>query len=124
MAEASARFDINTPAQIIERHNTAVGRGDLDEIAADYAEDAVFISAEGALRGHEGIKAAFRKIREDLPPGSDVTIYNTVFEGDVLFLQWRATTDAGQIDDGVDTFLFRDGKILVQTVRYTVTPRA
>jgi hypothetical protein len=27
-----------------------------------------------------------------------------------------------RIDDGIDTFLFRNGQIRVQTVRYTVQP--
>jgi hypothetical protein len=30
---------------------------------------------------------------------------------------------ANQADDGLDTFIFRDGMIRVQTVRYTVQPR-
>jgi hypothetical protein len=39
----------------------------------------------------------------------------------VLFLQWAATTGARQVADGVETFVFRDGLISAQTVRYTLT---
>jgi hypothetical protein len=38
----------------------------------------------------------------------------------VLYLEWRATSGSADLDDGVDTFVFKDGKIAVQTVRYTV----
>jgi hypothetical protein len=44
---------------------------------------------------------------------------NQIFEGDVLFLEWVADSADSRVDDGVDTFVFRDGLISVQTVRYT-----
>ena len=43
-----------------------------------------------------------------------------IFEGNVLFLEWNADAAATRADDGVDTFLFDDGLIRVQTVRYTL----
>jgi hypothetical protein len=44
----------------------------------------------------------------------------TIFEGDVLFLEWKARSEKTQAEDGIDTFVFRDGLIRVQTVRYTL----
>ncbi|MET9186615.1 hypothetical protein ABZX63_15320 [Streptomyces tendae] len=41
----------------------------------------------------------------------------------MLLLQWSATTGTHEVTDGVDTFVFRDGLISAQTVRYTLTPR-
>jgi hypothetical protein len=38
----------------------------------------------------------------------------------VLFLEWAADFAATHADDGVDTFVFRDGLIRVQTARYSV----
>jgi len=38
----------------------------------------------------------------------------------VLFIEWTATSAATKVEDGIDTFIFRDGMIRVQTVRYTV----
>jgi hypothetical protein len=34
----------------------------------------------------------------------------------VLFIEWTAKAGSSR-DDGVDTFIFRDGEIVVQTVR-------
>jgi hypothetical protein len=38
----------------------------------------------------------------------------------VLFLEWTATSAATKVEDGIDTFVVRDGQIAVRTVRYTV----
>jgi hypothetical protein len=48
---------------------------------------------------------------------------STVFAEDVLYLEWSAEAKGAgrRVDDGIDTFVFRDGLIRVQTVRYTVT---
>jgi hypothetical protein len=43
-----------------------------------------------------------------------------IFEGDVLFIEWNATSENTRADDGIDTFVFRDGLIRAQTVRYTL----
>jgi ketosteroid isomerase-like protein len=48
-----------TPQEVFAHHAQALGAGELEEIVADYAEDAVFISPSGVLRGHGGIRTAF-----------------------------------------------------------------
>jgi hypothetical protein len=35
-------------------------------------------------------------------------------------LEWKATSTGSKPEDGLDTFVFRDGLIRVQTVRYTL----
>jgi hypothetical protein len=42
---------------------------------------------------------------------------------DVLFLEWAADAARTRVEDGIDTFVFRDGLIRVQTVRYTLQLR-
>ena len=44
----------------------------------------------------------------------------TVFVDDVLYLEWKATGGGRTVQDGIDTFIFKDGMIRVQTVVYTV----
>jgi hypothetical protein len=36
--------------------------------------------------------------------------------------EWGAEGGGNRIEDGIDTFVFRDGLIRVQTVRYTLQP--
>jgi ketosteroid isomerase-like protein len=40
-----------TPEEVFAHHVEALGAGDLDEIVADYTDDAVFITSRGVLRG-------------------------------------------------------------------------
>ena len=72
-----------TPEEVFQHHVDALGAGDLDEIVADYADDAILITPAGTLRGHDSIRATF-------------------------------------VEDGIDTFIFGDGLIRLQTVRYTL----
>ena len=108
-----------TPEEVFAHHAQALGAGDLDEIVADYADDAVFITSSGIMRGKEGVRAAFTQLLSDLPNAS-WALKTQIFDGDLLFLEWAADSEATQADDGVDTFVFRDGLIRAQTVRYSV----
>jgi uncharacterized protein (TIGR02246 family) len=108
-----------SPQEVFAHHAQALGAGDLDEIVADYADDAVFITPSGVLRGKEGIRTAFTQLLADVP-NATWDLPTQIYDGDVLFLEWTANAGATRVDDGIDTFVFRDGQITVQTVRYTV----
>jgi hypothetical protein len=43
-----------------------------------------------------------------------------LYENDVLLLEWTADSAKTKIDDGVDTFVFKNGFIRARTVRYTL----
>jgi len=108
-----------TPEEVFQHHAQALGAGDLDEIVADYCDDAVFISPSGVLRGQEGIRAAFTRLLADVPNAA-WDLKTLIYEGDVLFLEWAADAGETRVEDGIDTFVFRDGLIRVQTLRYTL----
>ena len=111
-----------TPQEVFAHHAQALGAGDLEEIVADYAEDAVFISPAGVLHGQAGIRTAFTQLLADVPDAG-WTLKTQIYEGDVLFLEWAADAGATYADDGIDTFVFSGGLIRVQTVRYTLLHR-
>jgi ketosteroid isomerase-like protein len=108
-----------TPEEIFAHHAQALGGGDLEGIVADYADDAVFISPAGSKYGKDGIRAAFTQLLADVPEAA-WELKTQIYEGDVLFLEWAAVAAATRVDAGIDTFVFRDGQIQVQTVRYTL----
>jgi ketosteroid isomerase-like protein len=110
-----------TPEEVFQHHAQALGAGDLDEIVADYADDAVVITPAGVNRGPTGVRAAFVQLLADVPSAA-WDLKTAIYEGDVLFLEWAATAARTRVEDGIDTFVFRDGLIRVQTVRYTVLP--
>ena len=108
-----------TPQEVFAHHAEALGSGDLDGIVTDYADDAVFITPDGVKRGKNGIREAFTKLLADVP-NADWALPTQIYDGDALFIEWTATSAATKVEDGIDTFIFRDGLIRVQTVRYTV----
>ena len=108
-----------TPQEIFEHHASALIAGDVDEIVADYTDDAVFITPSGVLHGKEGVREGFVKLLADLPDAKwDVP--TQIFEGDVLFIEWSAVSAASRATDGIDTFVFSADGIRAQTVRYTL----
>ena len=108
-----------TPEEVFQHHAEALGAGDLDQIVADYADDAVFITPAGVRRGKDGIRAAFTQLLADVPDAA-WDLKTQIYEDDVLFLEWAADAAETFVEDGIDTFVFRDGLIRVQTVRYTL----
>jgi len=108
-----------TPEEVFSHHAQALGAGDLDEIVADYADDAVFITPAGVKRGKDGVREGFTQLLADVP-NAKWELPTQIYEGDILFLEWTADAARTRVEDGIDTFVFRDGLIGVQTVRYTV----
>ena len=108
-----------TPQEVFDHHVQALGGGDLDGIVDDYSDDAILILPSGIKRGKAGTREVFTQLLADLP-SADWTLKTTLFQDDVLFLEWAAVSAATQADDGLDTFVFRDGQIRVQTIRYTL----
>jgi len=110
-----------SPQEVFAHHAQALGAEDLDEIVADYTEDALFITPSGVLHGKEGVRQGFVKLLSDVPQAA-WELKTTVYADDILLLEWSAEGGGNRIEDAVDTFVFRDGQIRVQTVRYVVQP--
>jgi hypothetical protein len=108
-----------TPQQIFQHHGESLGAEDLDAIVSDYSEDAIFITPAGVLRGKAGVRQGFIKLLSDIPKAS-WTLPTQLYENDVLLLEWKADSAKTKVDDGIDTFVFKDGLIRAQTVRYTL----
>jgi ketosteroid isomerase-like protein len=108
-----------TPQEIFQHHAEVLIAGDLEGIVSDYADDAVFITPAGVLRGKDGVREAFTKLLSDVPD-AEWDVPTQIFEGDVLFIEWSAKAASSRVEDGIDTFVFRNGEIAVQTVRYTL----
>jgi predicted SnoaL-like aldol condensation-catalyzing enzyme len=110
---------MRSPQEIFGHHAQALGAEDLEEIVADYSHDAIFITPDGVLLGKDGIRQAFTRLLGELPQAS-WDIRTTIYEDDVMLLEWGAEGGGNRVEDGIDTFVFRDGLIRVQTVRYTL----
>jgi ketosteroid isomerase-like protein len=111
-----------TNEEVFAHHAKALVAEDVEGIVDDYADDAVFITPAGVKRGKDGVREAFTQFLAELP-GAKWDLPTQIYEHDVLFLEWTADARTNRVDDGIDTFVFKDGLIQVQTVRYTLTPK-
>ena len=98
-------------------------RRDLNDIMSDFDEKAIMItSPDRKVTGADGIKEFYRQFLGEIEEGTTFGVKQLTIEGDVAFLQWTATAPSSTINDGVDTFMMRDGHIYAQTVNFSITP--
>jgi hypothetical protein len=109
-----------TPEEVFAHHGQSLGAEDLEEIIADYAHDAVLIVQRKVYRGKDGARQVFTQLLSDVPKAQ--WELDQTFADDVLYLEWKATSAERKVEDGIDTFIFADGLIRVQTVVYNVQP--
>ena len=112
------------PAKIVqairqEAVTNSFGSPTLWRIVADYCDDAFFMTPAEVERGKAGIRHAFTKLLSDIPQAK-WNLKTQLFENDILLLEWTADSAKTKIDDGIDTFVFKDGFIRAHTVRYTL----
>jgi ketosteroid isomerase-like protein len=103
-----------TPQDAFAAHASALTSGDVATILEDYSDDALFLTVDGPLQGKQAIGEFFTAALGALPE-AEFRMGSTVFAGDALLLQWGATSPQGKITDAVDTFVFAEGKLRLQT---------
>lgn len=119
--QPTASLSNRTPQEIFQHHAEALGAEDADGAALDYAETAYIITRDGIMQGKQAIRDFFAGVFKALPQAKwDV---EPTFVEDILFLLWKADSTVARVSDGVDTFVFQDGLIRVQTVHYTLEPK-
>ena len=116
-----AELSKRTPQEIFTHHAQALGAEDLDATELDYADSAYLITPAGVLHGKSAIRAFFAGVFQALPQAQWGV--QTTYVENVLFLEWTADSRLGSVSDGVDTFIFADGLIQIQTVRHTLVPK-
>ena len=109
-----------TPEEVFAHHGQELGAGNLEGIVEDYTEDAILIVNKKVYRGKDGARQVFTQLLSDVPQAK--WELETAFADDVLYLEWKATGGGRKVENGIDTFIFQDGMIRVQTVVYTVQP--
>ena len=117
---------------VLDRHVTNVKAGNVDGVLADYADDASLVLMpgeqwpKGVLVGKTEVRKFFTWLSspEVLPGAQSMVVTteklgpNTMYFG---FTQWPGTPKQVK---GYDIYVFRDGKILVQTTLVTEMPKA
>jgi ketosteroid isomerase-like protein len=107
-----------TPAEIVQRHMQFANAGNIDAMIADYADDAVLLTAGRAVQGKTALRGAFTALLGGGAGGKkpDIKPIKVWSEGDVGFVTWEMNAGTPTAAKGGDSFLVHHGKIIVQAV--------
>ena len=109
---------------VLQHHLKSFGEGNLKDILSDYAPGAVLFTPEGPLRGTDAIRPLFESmIAEFGKPGAVFSMKQQSVEGDHAYILWAAETADNVYEMATDTFLVRDGKIVVQSFAGKISPK-
>ncbi len=107
---------------VLDDHLRESKEGSVEEdLARNYAQDVVLLTGRGVYHGHDGLRELNRLLQEELP-GATYEYRTKLVEGEVAFLEWEARSEHARVRDGADSYLIRDGRIIAQTIHYTVEP--
>lgn len=99
---------------VMTRNEAAFGRGDLDGVIANYAEDAVLVRPGRIYRGRAEIRAMFAEVFAHFagltPQSNTMTV-----AGRLALLTWTATSPGGRVVQGVDSFVIEGDQIVAQS---------
>lgn len=113
-----------TSEEVFNHHMDAFLRKDFKELASDFTDESILISSAGTKAvGANAITEAYRELIGSFEEGTTFAVKQVIMEGDVVFLEWTSDSPSSAVKDGVDTNVIRDGKIVVQTVRYLNIPK-
>jgi ketosteroid isomerase-like protein len=109
---------------LLNRHLQNFGSGNLDALMAEYDEEAIFLTAQGVLRGPAQIRPLVEAVVAEFSlPGVTFELLSRQVAGDHAYLSWRAETPKNAYLLGSDTMTFRDGRIVMQTAAVAATPK-
>jgi ketosteroid isomerase-like protein len=99
---------------VLDNHLNAGLNGDLEGVLNDFSEDSVLFLPQGPVRGIAGLREFYNALLTKPPSGypKAFKLLRRDVEGEIGYIVWKA-------EPGVllatDTFLVRNGKIMVQT---------
>lgn len=106
---------------VLDDHLRLRQQGDLEtDLSRNYAGDVVVLTMEGKYRGHDGVRENARTLRGYFGP-ADFEFPVIRVEGRFAYIEWRVRHGEATTQDGADSFVIEDGRIVCQTIRYTVS---
>lgn len=106
------------PDEVIADHLSKLQHGAVeDDIARNYAEDAVVLSGSGVHRGHVGARRAVKSLLKSLN-GARLEVRHRVVYGEYAFVEWVGIDSGRQVLEAAESFVIRDGRIAAHTSHY------
>jgi len=91
-----------------------------EDIRRNVSEDIVILINRGKFHGHDGVRQLAQMLGEELPEQRSFEYTYRAVEGRMAFLEWTYEDANVRVRDGADSYLIEGGKIVAQTIHYTV----
>ena len=91
-----------------------------EDLRRNVADDIVVLINRGVFRGHEGVRQLALMLAEELPEHQTFEYTHVAAEGRIAFLEWTYEDRAVLVRDGADSYVIEGGKIVAQTIHYSV----
>jgi ketosteroid isomerase-like protein len=115
---------MNSTKDVIENHIRRFREGNIEGVLDDFSPDAILITPAGPLKGRSEIQTLFHRLLAEFgKPGASETVHTAIFEGEYAYLIWSGETADNYYEFATDTFVVRDGKIVVQSFAAKITPK-
>lgn len=109
-----ARYDWSgsgQPKDIAQQYIDALNTNNADQVVALYSPNAVHINSARTIQGTPALRAWFYLLLTQLLPGGRFTLTGFSGSGNSRHLTWTATSSAGNVHDGSETFGLLNEKI-------------
>lgn len=108
-----------TTREVIDDHISCRQRGDLEaDIRRNYAEDVVMLTSHGPDKGHDAVRRFGAILRKHVPGDYEIVAEET--DGRFGFIAWRAREPGKSVEDGADSFVVENGRIVFQSIHYSL----
>ncbi len=91
-----------------------------EDMRRNVSEDIVVLINRGVFHGHDGVMQLAQMLGEELPEHNAFEYTFKAAEGKIAMLEWAYDDATVRVRDGVDSYLIEDGKIVAQTIHYTL----
>src|SRR5215218_8608345 len=95
-------------------------RGLEEDLRRNSSEDIVILINRGTFHGHEGVRQLAQMLGEVQLEHRSFEYTHKAVEGRMAFVEWAYEDEDVRVKDGADSYLIEGGKIIAQTIHYTV----
>ena len=120
LSTRTAREVLDDHLQLDEHFGEHWQRVVEEDIRRNVSENVVVLINRGTFRGHEGVRELATMLGEELPEHRAFEYTYIAVEGRMAFLEWSYEDARVRVRDGADSYLIEGGKIVAQTIHYTV----
>jgi hypothetical protein len=107
-----------SPEEVFEDHLRLRLQGNLEEdLRRNYAKDVALLTVNSNARGHDAIRMSAERLDQQLPDAEFEIVARQV-NGPYALLIWSARSARLDAVEGADSFVIKDGKIILQSIHY------